>query len=203
MKTVDVALVGLVLVVALTAAGCVWSVPEPVVIRDPRPQPVPLRIGVYHPPELRDFTYRHHITDTAWVLGKPSVRLLNEALALVFSEVVEVPRRPSDAGPSPDVAAVLESRITSAGFRYPRIGVERAFPTHVTYGFTLYSPTGARLASWTVNGTGAEPIDNPLGAVGTVKASFERAMREAAWKLTTEFRDVPEIRRWLDAQGLR
>jgi hypothetical protein len=36
-----------------------------------------------------------------------------------------------------------------------------------------------------------------------IRRSFEQAMREAAWKLTSEFREVPEVRRWLVAQGVR
>jgi hypothetical protein len=195
------ALAGVILIAALSA-GCAWSVPQPSLIREPRREVVPLRIGVHYPPELRGFTYRHHFTDTAWVLGKPSVQLLSDALGLLFGEVVEVPRRPSDADPARDVAGVIEARITSAGFRYPRPG-ERAIPTEITYAFTLYAPGGAPVASWTVSGAGAEPIDNPLGAVGALKRSFERAMREAAWKLTSEFRDVEDVRRWLAAQGVR
>jgi hypothetical protein len=35
-----------------------------------------------------------------------------------------------------------------------------------------------------------------------VKRSFERAMREAAWLFTSGFRDVPEVRSWLDEQGI-
>jgi hypothetical protein len=35
-----------------------------------------------------------------------------------------------------------------------------------------------------------------------VKRNFERAMREAAWMLTSGFRDVPEVRRWLEEQGI-
>jgi len=80
------------LAVAAALAGCVFSVPEPALVREPRPEPVPLRMGVYYPPELRSFTYRHHLTDTAWILGKPSVRLLGDALSLLFAAVVEVPR---------------------------------------------------------------------------------------------------------------
>ena len=74
MKREPVAIVGIILLVMLVA-GCVWSVPQPAVIREPRPAPLPLRIGVYHSPDLRGFTYRHHLTDTTWVLGKPSVPL--------------------------------------------------------------------------------------------------------------------------------
>jgi hypothetical protein len=187
---------------AVLAAGCVWSVPQPTLIREPRPEAVPLRIGVYYPSELRSFTYRHHLTDTAWVLGTPSVQLLNDAFRLLFVDVVEVPRRPSNAAPAMDVAGVIEARIVSAGFRYPR-GGERAFPAHVIYGFTLYDPTGAAVASWSVEGAAAEPIENPLAAVAGVKRNFEQAMREAAQRLTRGFRDVPEVRPWLAAQGVR
>ena len=191
-----------VVLLAVLTAGCVWSVPQPTLIREPRPDAVPLRIGVYYPSELRGFTYRHHLTDTAWRLGAPSVQLLNEAFRLLFVDVVEVPWRPSNAAPATDVAAVIESRIVSAGFRYPR-GGERAFPAHVIYGFTLYDAAGATVASWSAEGTAAEPVDNPLAAVAGVKRNFEQAMREAAQKLTGGCREVPQVRQWLTAQGVR
>jgi len=191
-----------VVLLAMLAAGCVWSVPQPTLIREPRPDAVPLRIGVYYPSELRGFTYRHHLTDTTWVLGTPSMQLLNDAFRLLFVDVVEVSRRPSNAVAATDVVAVIESRIVSAGFRYPR-GGERSFPAHVIYGFTLYDAAGATVASWSVEGAAGEPVENPLAAVAGVKRSFERAMREAAQKLTGGFREVPQVRQWLAAQGVR
>jgi hypothetical protein len=177
-----------------------WSIPQPSLIREPRPRAVPLRVGVYHPPELRGFTYRHHLTDTTWVLGTPSVTLFNEALALLFVEVVEVPRPPTPAAPILDVAGVIEPRIVSAGFRYPRPD-QRALSAHVIYVITLYAQHGANMASWAIDGTAAEPLDNPLDAVGIVKRSFEGAMSEAAWMLTTGFREVAGVREWLAAEG--
>src|SRR5262245_46517761 len=77
-------------VLATAILAACTRMPEPVFVPEPRPEPVPLRIGVYNSPELQDFTYKHHLTDIGWVLGKPSVRLLNEALALLFVQVVEV-----------------------------------------------------------------------------------------------------------------
>jgi hypothetical protein len=183
-------------------SGYSWNVPQPSLIREPRPPVVPLRVGVYHPPELRGFTYRHHLTDTTWALGLPSVKLFNDALALLFTQVVEVPRPPSPAAPILDVAAVIESRIMSAGFRYPRAG-QRALSAHVIYVVTLYAQHGAHVASWSIDGTAAEPLDNPLDAVGIVKRSFEGAMSEAAWMLTTGFREVAAVRQWLAAEGVR
>ena len=98
--------------------GCVWNVPQPSPIREPRPRVVPLRIGVYYPPELLGFTYRHQLTDTTWVLGTPSVRLLNDALALLFTHVVEVARPPSPAAPALDVAAVIDANASTRQYRH-------------------------------------------------------------------------------------
>lgn len=136
------------------------------------------------------------------MLGTPSARLLGEALGLLFVEVVESSRPAAGAPPREGVAGVIEPRIASVGYRYPPAGITY-FPTHVTYGFTLYSPAGAPIAAWSVTGQGNEPIGNPLKPVGTIGRSFEQAMREAAWKLTSEFREVPGVRRWLDEQGVR
>jgi hypothetical protein len=116
---------------AAMLAGCAWTVPEPVLVREPRPEPVPLRIGVHYPADLRGFHYRHHFSDTAYVLGTPSVRLLGEALGLLFVEVVESLRPAAGVALGDGVAGVIEPRITSAGFQYPPAGITY-FPTHVT-----------------------------------------------------------------------
>ena len=191
----------LVLLAAAISAGCVYSVPEPVLIREPRPDPIPLRIGVYYPPEFQSYTYRHHFSDTAWILGEPSVKLIREALALLFIEVVDVPRPSSGTGLRGDPAGVIEPRIASAEAVYwseehIKAGVA-VQPVHVNYGFTLYSPRGESVASWDVTGRGEEPNSNPLAAVSTLERNFERAMQKAAWKFTSGFRDIPEVRRWL------
>jgi hypothetical protein len=177
----------LVLSVVAVTASCVRT-PEPLLIREPRPEPVPLRIGVYFPPELRSFTYRHQMSARVYVLGEPSVRLLNEALALLFTEVVEVPGPGLGQGLRADLAGVIEPRIISANWQFPSEGITAA---QITYGFTLYSRRGETVASWDATGTG-----QGSGSFG----NFGLAMREAAWKLTSGFRDVPEVRRWLAAE---
>ncbi len=192
----------LVLAVAAITSSCApLLVPEPVLVREPRPEPVPLHIGVYFPPELRSFTYRHHIPDTTYVLGDPSVQLLNEALALLFTEVVEVPRPGSAPELRGDLAGIIEPRIISAGYQF---GTQSSpYPTQITYGFTLYSPRGEPVAYWEVTGQGSESLGTPLATVGIKKRNFEHAMREAAWKFTSGLRDVPEVRQWLAEQGVR
>lgn len=194
-----------VLVSALMLTACTRT-PEPVLAKDPRPQQLPLRIGVYHSPELQDFTYKHHLTDIGWVLGKPSVQLLNDALALLFIDVVGVPKPGSPSNRS-DLAGTIAPRIVSADAVYccEVANVEgRAStvqPVQVTYGFTMYSQSGKPVASWEVTGRGNAPLDN--GAIDTLKKNFERAMAEAARNFVSGFGDVPEVRTWLAEQGIR
>jgi len=200
-------LVVLLLLSALISAGCPLSTPQPVLIREPRPEAVPLRIGVYYSPEFQSFTYRHHFSDTAWILGEPSVKLIREALALLFIEVVEVPRPSSGTGLRGDLAGVIEPRIASAEAVYwseehIKAGLN-VQPVHVKYGFTLYSPRGESVASWDVTGRGEEPNTNPLAGVSTLQRNFEHAMQKAAWKFTSGFRDIPEVREWIAKQAVR
>jgi len=189
------------------AGGCVWSVPQPMLVREPRPERIALRIGVYYSPEFRSFTYRHHVTDTAWKLGEPSVRLFGEALALLFTDVVELARPGSNQGPRADVAGVIEPAIVSAGFMFPAMEAARrdqkvCFPLHLTYHFTLYSPQGEPVTAWDVSGSECAPVGNPLRTHATLKESFEQVMREDAFTFVSGFRDIPNVRRWLTEQGI-
>ena len=199
----------IVFILALTAlaGGCVWSVPQPILVREPRPERIALRIGVYYAPEFRRFTYRHHVTDTAWKLGEPSVRLFGEALALLFTDVVESVRPGPNQGLRADVAGVIEPTIVSAGYIFPTMAAARrdgkvCFPLHLTYHFTLYSPQGEPVTAWDVGGSDCAPTGNPLGAHTTLKQSFEQVMREDAFSFVSGFRDIPNVRRWLAEQGI-
>jgi len=206
------ALACITLSVGTFTAACSVT-PQPVLIREPRPEPLPLRVGVHYSHDLRTFSYQQQepsrVLMTSFALGEPSVRLLHEALALLFLEVVELSATtPSDL--RDDLAGVIEPRIAAASYSLtipggstPCVG-ERCTITaaSIGYGFTLRSRHGVPLASWVVSGTGGYTgAGLTLGA--TVGRSFEQAMRDAAWNLTSGFRDVPEIRRWLNDQGLR
>lgn len=131
---------------------------------------------------------------------------MNDALALLFIEVVEVPK--PGAPNRTDLAGTIAPRIVSANAIYMSGEVANVGgrtltvqPVHVTYGFTVYSQSGKSVASWEVTGRGNAPVDN--GAVSTLKRNFEGAMAEAARKFVNGFRDVPEVRNWLAEQGIR
>ena len=61
----------------------------------------------------------------------------------------------------------------------------------IHYGFTVYSPDGVVLASWTVKGVGESTGDLAMSR------AVNYAMQEAAWRFITSFNEVPEAKRWL------
>ena len=193
-------------------AGCGTGL-NPVVIREPRPEPVRLAMGVYYHDALRSFRYvrirdpRGGQADAPFRVGDASVRLFDDALGLLFERVVTVssmaPGDAIDGGP----AAVIEPRIVSAtqqtGGGGPNTTSAR---TTIVYELRLYSTGGQPLATWTVTGPGAatsgtSPVEMATWNVN--QRSIELAMRDAAWNFTTGFRDVPDVRRWLEQRGVR
>jgi hypothetical protein len=106
------------------------------------------------------------------------------------------------------VAAVIEPTIQDVAIQVEHqpddVFTDRG---SITYRLTLFSPVGEQLATWTVTGTGVEQIK--IGAFGPKRSGtgdqsqLELAMRDAAWTLMTGFRDVPEVRRWLDRRNVK
>ena len=210
----------LAFVAAAWVAGCATVVPEPVVIREPRPQPIPLVVGVYYPEEFLGFVHSQEhrkgreltvgeLLVPPFAVGEASVKLLDEALGLLFTQVVRVPGLPPGVPGASNLAGVIEPRIVGVSYT-PPVGAPtkgvfaytglRA-TTSITYGFTLYSVNGEQLASWGVWGYGVG-VDSWLSRRAVLR-SLEEAMREAAWKFPESFRNVPEIRGWLDAHGVK
>jgi hypothetical protein len=192
--------------VALVAAGCRMLVPAPVLVREARPERLPLVIGVRYPDDFRSFVYRAP-WDASVVVGRPSVKVFDEALAMLFARVVAMPGARAPATGDPGVAAVIEPRIVAVEMWYDTgrretAGTPVSFAgTHaaITYRFTLDSTRGERLATWSVSGDGFLSA-NEGGLTPFEERALDLAIRDAAWSFVTGFRDVPEVRRWLDAR---
>lgn len=114
----------------------------------------------------------------------------------MFREVVRVPGTPPRPGDRGDLAGVIELRILAVQSHvYPTIVF-----AGITYGFTLFSPTGEQVASWSVTGTVTSAPFSELSITGerSIATAFQQATRLAAWEFTSGFRSVPEERRWLN-----
>ena len=201
---------------AAWVAGCATVVPEPVVIREPRPEPIPLVVGVYYPEEFLGFVHREWRVERKvgalvppFAVGEASVKLLDEALGLLFTQVVRMPGRPPGVPGASSLAGVIEPRIVGVSYTPPVGAPTKGVLTYtglratawIAYGFTLYSVNGEQLASWEVRGYGVG-VDS-WHSRRAVLRSLEEAMREAAWEFPENFRSVPGVRRWLDANGVK
>lgn len=185
--------------------GCAHTIPlKPTLDRPPAVQQTPLAVGVYWSPEFTEFEHSGSRYGDTWIfkLGEPSRRLFEAALGMLFEAVVPVSTRPPLAEPAPRVAAVLAPAIEEFDFGLPFLKTG-TYTAGITYRFTLDSPRGERLGSWTVRGEGAK-----RGQVGFEFARWpgeaaDLAMQDAARRFLDDFRNVPEVARWLQASGVR
>ncbi len=179
------------LMIGLLLCGCATTV---VTIKPTvdLPQSVPqvqLTVGVYQSPEFRAYEL---ITKPFRIpVGQASTSLFQELFPKTFKKVVWVESLPPISTGEMQLSAIIEPQIDAFQF-YPLV-VGRSFRVWVEihYGFTVYSPDGVVLASWTVKGGGES---NGIGP------AVNYAMQEAAWRFITSFNDVPEAKRWV--QGL-
>ena len=204
----------LLLIIALlpVLGGCVTATvtPEPVFIREPRVAQIPLVVGVYYSDAFRELVYAQQggpLIRHSFAIGGGSIKLIDEALALLFKQVVLLPGPLSPGASPPNVAGVIEPSISTVNLRHPPLGQTPSsgpfwMRTSIAYAFTLSTPEGERLAAWEVEGDGVHifGFENWNTAV---KDSFERAMREAGWKLVSGFRDIPDVARWLELHGAK
>ena len=197
----------------LLLAACTMAPvrPEPAVIQVPRPARATIAIGVRFTDAFRAFAFdrrAYHRSEYDYpapiVIGEPSVRLLTEALGLLFSDVHDLSDPDALRRAGTAVAGVIEPSVASVDYDIDSDAAPAR--AEITYRLTLTGVDGAAIATWSVTGRGHAV---PLGVIFMVpigprlKESFERAMREAAWNFTTGFRDVPGVRPWLEAHGAR
>ena len=200
-------LAGVMIVISL--AGCNYTPPIDAKLEtSPAVEPLPITLGVYYPPELRDFHRSHNMGGSTGItieyfLGPPSISLFDQVLAGMFTRTVPVTVDPARLSGNPDVAAVIVLRIDrfqpyySAGNVSPIEFIHEA----IVYRATLFSPEGHPFADWTVRGLAsdnfsASPSGTPAGDVVAM------AMREAAAKFVAGFRQQPEVAKWLADLGL-
>jgi hypothetical protein len=168
---------------------------------------IPLSVGVYYSPEL--LAYKHDETLTGgsrmrFAIGEATPPLFNEVFQRLFRETRMVDRLPPL---SKDIAvdAVIEPRLERFSVDAPIMPTIGAWTARVTYLFTLYSPKGDLIASWSKTWSGSSGDGFTLAPGGSSHASqaVERALEGLAANFMAEFNQTPELRRWLSERGVR
>jgi len=196
-------------VLAVTVlAGCSsTAMPDARLETSPAVEPLPMALGVYYPPELRDFHFSHNFGDGGiiidYILGPPSITLFDQVLSAMFARTVSSAEDPARSSGNADVAATIALRIERFQPSYRAGGVSplEFIDIEIVYRATLFSSPGHRVADWTIGGFGSgRPLafswSDDTGAVAAI------AMRNAAASFIAGFRQQPEVAKWLAGLGL-
>jgi hypothetical protein len=193
----------LVLVVGLLAAGCTHAIPLNATLEPPPDATqVPLAVGVYYDVSFETYEHAEWRGGDNWVfpLGPASVRLFDHTFPAVFKSTQRVTNRPPVSTVGSDLVAVIEPRIEEFAFTLPFIKTGQ-YTAEITYRFTIYSPRGDPVASWTETGWGEKRGKFGYEFARWPGEAADLAMQDAATKFLLEFQKVPEVKRWLRGVG--
>jgi len=183
----------------LVLAGCTSSVvvesdfPTPLVDR------LPISIGLYFEPDLRDFIHAEALPrSSTWTidLGDANIAMLEP----LFDEMFEATREFQDFPPSPSDSAsvdgVLRSTLQDFQFDVPRSSRDEFVEVWLQYRLQLLKPNGEVVIEWEVPGYGKAEIDG--NREDAVHRASITAMREAGARISTQFTLQPQISDWLE-----
>lgn len=190
-------------IVAVLLGGCIG----PSVRIDPPALPgalvasLPLRIGVFIPPEARSYAFKDEAgTGSRFKVGPASTETLLWAFRAGFDQVVSLDA-PSAAGTAGvDAIATLEGidwAVDSAGGLYT---------TQARYEFALWNPDGSLVARWvTEQRVGSDEAvrdpgeSEPRRLSELLEVPSVMVLEKVAAALLLELREQPPIRAWLES----
>jgi hypothetical protein len=182
-------------------AGCASAV----VVESEFPTPVveslPLAVGLFYEPELRDFIHAEALPrSSTWTidLGDANVAMLEPLYQAMFSSTRAIDTLPPSDSDAASVDAILSSALNRFEFDVPRTSRDQFVEVWLQYRLELRDPSGAVLIDWPVEGYGKAEID------GSRESAVHRAaivaMREAGARISTEFLNQPAVQNWLQAK---
>jgi len=188
---------------AAAQAGVLAGCASAVVVESEFPTPVveslPLNVGLYYEPELKDFIHAEALPrSSTWTidLGDANLAMLEPLYEAMFVGTLEVATLPPSASDAANIDAILSSALNRFEFDVPATSRDQFVEVWLEYRLELRDPGGNVLIDWLVPGYGKAEID------GSRESAVHRAaivaMREAGAKISTEFLSQPAVRDWLD-----
>ena len=133
-------------------------------------------------------------------LDQASAQLVQDALAAMFSEVIELDHWPLEPDSQPPLAGAIRLDIPEF---FARWGEMSQYFT-ILYELELVDPNQGPVCSWIVQGTGAtEPSWWGLsGGSRSFGAAATAAIKDAIAQFMVGFRERPEVQHWLAGHGV-
>lgn len=185
------------------AAGCGGaSVSVPPVLPVPLVERIPLAMGYHLSEDLLGYVHKERLKDSGdWSieLGSAQTTMFEHLLSGMFASAVPV------AGPGASgqgVDAVLVPNIEEVQFSTPEQTRSDYFEVWVRYRMRLHGRDGGLIAEWPLTAYGKANARNygMNSREPALKAAALAAMRDAMAFFTVQFRTVPSVQTWLDAE---
>jgi hypothetical protein len=171
-------------------------IPAPLVTR------IPVVVGVYLPPAFREQVHREERSgaDVAISVGKAQSEGFMRLLEAMFTRAVPLESVTSGPAVDPEIRGVLEPVLEEFSFITPADAGTPLYAVSLKYRVNAYRPGGELIDSWTFTGYGAEPSSAlPTQGQDALQRATASAMRDAAAKLVTEFREQAIVRGLIEA----
>ncbi|HSF96905.1 MAG TPA: hypothetical protein VLA52_17905 [Thermohalobaculum sp.] len=191
------------LLVALIAlAGCSMNVPVNPQITAERSTKIERFIGVYISEETRETNWAESRHGDTWKfsLGPASARAIENAASRTFRRTTVVDGLPPLVSGASDVDAVLEARIEDFGFAIPLLKTS-TYTADIAYRLTLYARNGVPVASWRLEGSGAQRGKMGFEYTRWPGEAANLAIEDAMRKFIEETDKNPEVSKWLRDSG--
>jgi hypothetical protein len=172
------------------------DIPTPLVTK------IPAVVGLYMAPEFRDKVYaeKRDGGDYSIAIGKAQADGFARLMDAMFDRVVLVDATDAGARTDPQIRGVIEPVLEDFAFVTPVDSGSDVYAVSLRYQVNGYRPDGQPIDSWTFTGYGAAANQGVLGnGSDALKKAVQLAMRDAAAKLATEFREQAVVRGLLPA----
>jgi len=187
---------------AALLAACSHNVPVNPSVNAARTVKIDRTVGLYISRDLETFTFEDTQYGDTWKypIGAPSARAIEQAAARTFARTFRVQALPPDLPGARALDAVLEPQIEHFNFDLPLLKTS-TYRAEIRYRFTLHSPTGAVIDSWTVTGEGAVNGKPGFDFTTWPGAAADEAIEDAMRRFVDEIELEPGVKRWLIQTG--
>jgi hypothetical protein len=195
--------VPLLLVGLLALVGCGGaSVSVPPVLPVPLVERVPLVMGMHLSEELLAYEHREKLEQSGeWKidLGGAQTNMFENLLTGMFEGVRPVA---DPSSPDGEVDGVLVPRIEEVQFSTPEQTRSEYFEVWVRYRFQLHDRDGTLVGEWPLTAYGKANAHNygMNSREPALQAAALSALRDAMAFFTVQFRTVPAVQSWLNAE---
>ncbi len=191
----------LLLLTSLILGACTNSI----VVKSDFPTPlVPtsnFTLGLLYPDDFQQYIYTETSKDRGkWIIdvGQAHTQVLDTVFGKLFSKVQRVEQTNNS-----EVDLIFEPKITDFQYAEPRETKVNIYEIWIKYNFKVYDSQGELVADWITSAYGKTPTAFLKSKEAAMHEAVVVALRDLGANLALNFRQVPEIKVWLDQAGRR